>query len=366
MIINTTEVSKTVETIKNHVGDNAALIFIAEHCTININTLIKALNEANITFMGGVFPKLIHNNTVIEDGIVLSTIRNLEQIFLLKNISKKDYTVPTINFENSKDYSLLTFVDGLTSNISFFLEKLYENYGMKTNYIGGGAGSLTLEQKPCVFTKDGFFEDAAIIAVTKQTTNIGVKHGWNKVEGPFVVTKAEGNVIKEINWENPFSVYKKVIEKHANVTFNETNFFDLAKGYPFGILKEDAEYIVRDLIRVDDEGGLVCGVDVEENTLLDVLNGDNNTLINAAKEAASDSLKNAKKPNKSIIIDCISRILFLKDDFDKELTGITSTLTNSYPNISINGALTMGEISSYGEGFLELYNKTTVIGLFES
>jgi len=77
------------------------------------------------------------------------------------------------------------------------------------------------------------------------------------------------------------------------------------------------------------------------------------------------SANQSKNPKKAIIIDCISRMLFLDKDFDKELSIITSTLKTRYPDISIGGALTIGEISSYGEGFLEFYNKTIVVGLFE-
>ncbi|MFK7834105.1 MAG: FIST C-terminal domain-containing protein, partial [Winogradskyella sp.] len=102
-----------------------------------------------------------------------------------------------------------------------------------------------------------------------------------------------------------------------------------------------------------------------DNTLVDILNGSENSLIEAAKNAALESLKFAEKPRKAIIIDCISRILFLEDNFEKELNAITATIRDRFPDVSIGGALTLGEISSYGEGFLEFYNKTVVIGLFE-
>jgi len=180
---------------------------------------------------------------------------------------------------------------------------LYENYGMQTNYFGGGAGSLSLEQMPCVFSNDGVFQDAAVFALLRMESRIGVRHGWNKVDGPFIVTKAEGNIIKEINWKNPFEVYKQVVETHSNKQFNDDNFF------------------------------------------------------------AAESIKFAEKPRKAIIIDCISRILFLEDNFDKELNTITKTINDKFPDVTISGALTLGEISSYGEGFLEFYNKTVYLFL---
>jgi hypothetical protein len=147
--------------------------------------------------------------------------------------------------------------------------------------------------------------------------------------------------------------------------FTDDNFFEIAKGYPFGIVKDNAESVVRDPLMVNDNNELVCVGELETNTLVDILNGDKDSLIHAAKEATQNSINQTESPQKAIIIDCISRILFLDKDFHIELSAITSTLKEKYPNISIGGALTIGEISSYGEGFLEFYNKTVVVGLFE-
>ena len=182
---------------------------------------------------------------------------------------------------------------------------------------------------------------------------------------PVLQIDLDGNIIKEINWKNPFEVYKEIVEAHSGRQFTDDNFFDIAKGYPFGILKEDAECIVRDPLMVNENNELVCVGEVNDNMLVDILNGNTTSLIEAARHATSDSVNQASAPKKALIIDCISRILFLEEDFDRELTAITSTIHNAFPEVSIGGALTLGEISSYGEGFLEFYNKTTVVGLFE-
>lgn len=365
MLITTTNINEIVNSISNHVNSNAALISVGEHTDIDVNELIHALNKIDLQFMGGIFPKVIHGNSILEKGIVINTLNEVESLFVVENISSKNYNIPIIDFNQGVDYSLFTYVDGLTSNISHYLGQLYENYGMQTNYFGGGAGSLSLVQQPCVFSNSGLYQDAAVVCVMRMASRIGVRHGWNKVDGPFIVTKAEGNVIKEINWKNPFEIYKEVVEKHSGRIFTDDNFFDIAKGYPFGILKEDAECVVRDPLMTNENGELVCVGELEDNMVVDILNGDESSLITAAKTATKDSIKQATAPRKAILIDCISRILFLEDNFDKELNSITETITSEFPNVSIGGALTLGEISSYGEGFLEFYNKTIVVGLFE-
>ena len=69
----------------------------------------------------------------------------------------------------------------------------------------------------------------------------------------------------------------------------------------------------------------------------------------------------------SIIIDCISRTLFLEEEFPKELAAITEAMPNSDGKETLpQGVLSLGEISSGGDGYLEFYNKTLVVGILTS
>ena len=365
MLITLENPTEIAQSIKSFVENDAALISIGEETVIDIKSLIKSLNKQEISFIGGIFPMIICNNDVHKKGIIVNRLRNVIHLSTIKNICSKNYAITPINFNLNSHYSLITYVDGLTHNISDFLSELYENYGMKTTYLGGGAGSFSLKQKPCVFSKDGFYEDAAVVCVCKTKSSIGVKHGWEKLEGPFTVTKANQNTIEEINWENPFSIYKEVVEADSGCKFKKDNFFDLANGYPLGIIKEDNEHIIRDPLHIHDDQFLVCVGQVEENNMIDIMKGENDSLINAAKIATQEVVEQAENPKNAIIIDCISRILFLQDDFKFELKNVSQTIQNKFPNLEVCGAMTLGEISSYGNGYIEFYNKTIVVGLFE-
>ena len=110
---------------------------------------------------------------------------------------------------------------------------------------------------------------------------------------------------------------------------------------------------------------MVCVGEVPENVALNILKGSNSSLISAAKSAVDQSIRKSNGNfNKAIIIDCISRILFLEDDITKEMSVISESIKQSQKDVKIKGALTLGEISSYGNGFLEFFNKTIVIGVF--
>ena len=76
------------------------------------------------------------------------------------------------------------------------------------------------------------------------------------------------------------------------------------------------------------------------------------------------SFENRKKtsPTIALIIDCITRALFLEDRFEDELKIIE---TKAGTGVLLFGFLSLGEIASKGDKYIELYNKTVVIGMGE-
>ncbi|WP_459209474.1 FIST signal transduction protein [Aquimarina rhabdastrellae] len=360
----TTDISTLITEITSYSNQHMVMLSIAEATSIDITELINVLNQKGIAFIGGIFPRIIHQNTLYDTGIVITQLHHAIESHIIKNLHQNDFVIPNIELKKEESYCMLTFVDGLTSNISLYLSELYRHFGNQTSYFGGGAGSLSLQQQPCVFNHEGIFMDAAVLCVIKNQIEIGVKHGWQKIDGPIVATKTHKNIIQEINWMNAFEVYQELLKKDTDKQINEQNFFDIAKGYPFGIVKQNSECVVRDPIATNEKGELICVGEVPENTILDVLKGENDSLIKSAKEATQLALNASHNPSHAFIIDCISRVLFLEDDFDTELNAIHQALVKTPSITQINGALTLGEISSYN-GYLEFFNKTIVIGLLK-
>ncbi|NQX77999.1 FIST C-terminal domain-containing protein [Gilvibacter sp.] len=345
--------------------DTLFVIKVAENTQLDIPGLIQDLNGTSAQYIGGIFPKLIYDGELLDEGVIVTVLTGLQQIHVVEGLASGSYELEKHPVALDSDFCVFTFVDGLASGISGFLSELYRSYGSEIRYFGGGAGSLSLQQAPCLFSRDGFLQDAAVYCLLKKTTYLGVKHGWEKLGGPFIATKTNANVVEEINWQPAFETYREIVEADCEYSFDDKPFFDISKGYPFGMVREGSECVVRDPIAVNDQGHLICVGEVPENTFLDILKGKNDQLIEAAKQAAKEAADQVNSPAAAIIIDCISRVLFLDDHFEKEVSAVNMALEEKGIKPTLRGALTLGEISSFGEGFIEFFNKTTVVGLFE-
>lgn len=346
----------------------ALLLLIGEKSPINVDELIKQLSKENLIFIGAVFPSIISGDIHSDSGVVLQTLPILGLPYLIRDLDKS-LTLPA--FEDELDASeemqltAIIWIDGLTRQISSFLAELYSTLGNSVRYLGGGAGSLSLEQRPCLFTQEGYFQDAAIVLFSPLEIQLGVRHGWQRLHGPLPATKTCDTAIAELSWRNAFEVYQGVVDSDSQQTLTQQNFFDIAKAYPFGIFKEGQEDIVRDPILVSDSGDLICVGDVPENALLYILKGNKYSLISSAHQAATEAVQGVQgRIQRFLVIDCISRVLFLGDRFSEELAAFRKQLLSQDSEIAVEGVLTLGEISSYGEGFLEFFNKTIVVGAF--
>lgn len=339
-------------------------MMVAEKEEDNINSMIKALNNEGYTFFGGVFIGLLSDTNVYKEGVIVQKFKTCHKPIVINNLSNNNFKLPVSEYvlNKQKDSTAIVLVDGLSSNISKFLSKLFNNFGDTVNYIGGGCGSISFKQKPCLFSNDGFVEDAAIVTIVNTQSILGAKHGWNKIGSHFIATKTEKNIVKEINWQNAFSVYKNVVEKDSEKEINKENFFEIAKSYPFGIGRKNEEYIVRDPIKVTDKGELICVGEMPENTEIVILNGNVKSLICAAKETVKEWNSEDLNINYVLVFDCISRYIFLEDNFKDEISVVTEKIAKINPELLLEGVLSLGEISSH-KGYLNFFNKTIVVGL---
>lgn len=346
--------------------DDGCINFLAvgEKSSVDLLQLIAAANERNFKIAGGIFPMVIFDDRHLEDGIILKKLSSSGESFVIQEIKRDTYRYHLPDLGPNVQ-SCIVLLDGLMENVSGFLDCLYEKYWNKIHYVGAGAGSLSLSQKDCIFNNEGIFKNAALLIMSEREVSLGVNHGWDKVAGPYIANKTDGKKIIELNWRPAFDVYKEALEEFAGVAITKDNFFSISKGHPFGIYRSGQEDIVRDPLIVDEDGSIVCIGHISQNVALNILSGNNEKLVESASIAAQKSFGRLTDPNEIFVVDCISRVLYLGDDFKNELGAVKNQLSDKKREIAVEGVLSLGEISSGKGGYLEFYNKTIVVSAFQ-
>ncbi|HNX74340.1 MAG TPA: FIST N-terminal domain-containing protein [Candidatus Rifleibacterium sp.] len=360
------------EAWNNHAKNPAIKSLMILACDANnweapqIDPWLKALP---IPVFGGIFPQVIYDRKNFATGTLLIGLEVVPEIICVKGLSDPEsvFDEQLIPFadrwedpETPGGETFVVFVDGLSKRIAALIQSMFFCFGLHRNFIGGGAGSLSFQQKPCLITPEGLLENAAVVAKLPIACGTGVAHGWQAISNGMKVTEAEGNVLKTLDWQPAFQVYRELVELHSGQTFTDNNFFEIARSYPFGITRLDTEVIVRDPLMKNASDGLVCVGEVPAGCFVRLLNGNPETLIAAASYARELAEKTGPCRSGSanaFIIDCVSRVLFLGGRISEELEAAAG-------QHRLFGALTLGEIANNGRDYLEFFNKTTVVGIF--
>lgn len=350
-----------IETILKHLSKNALnVLMVAEKSDFDVEILIQEANNRGIRIAGGIFPMILHDEKCLETGVIMKKLNSNSDTHIC-HVTEDEYDVNELPDLSDEINSCILFVDGFMPSIPRFLESLYEKYWNSVDFFGAGCGSINFESSPCIFSNEGLFQDAALLISVSTNMNFGVKHGWEKVEGPVIANKTDKNKILELNWRPAFEVYKEIVENNSAHSFDNEDFYSIAKGYPFGIYKQEEEEIVRDILAVGENNEIICVTDINENVSLNILHGNKENLISCAGDASKCAFDGVEAED-FLIVDCISRVLFLGDDFSKELKSVKESVRTS--NSELEGVVSLGEISSVEGGILELYNKTIVVATF--
>lgn len=348
-------------------GKKSACIFSTTQNEYDATQLGAYLTVCPMTIFGGVFTNIIHSGAVSKQGFVIAAYDTDFSVSVFADLDKEidnaDFLSGHPTLINNQRFLIL--IDGLSPQVDNFIHTLYQNLGSGISVIGGGAGSLDFIQKPCLFSNQGMLENAALVITLPDVLTTATGHGWEIADGPYLVTESKQHKLITMNYQPAFEVYSEVVNGLSGEKITEKNFFEIAKYFPLGIAEIGDSLLVRDPI-VCDEQTITCVGDLPTNSTVYVLRADSEKLIDGAQTAANEMIhsyctEQKQDPHSVMLFDCVSRLMYLGDQFNDELNAVSNTIPK---NSSTIGALSLGELSNSQGGPIQLLNKSFVSGCF--
>jgi hypothetical protein len=204
-----------------------------------------------------------------------------------------------------------------------------------------------------------------IVAIAFGGKHLRVSHGsmggWEMFGPERTVTRSQSNQLFELNGENALDIYRKYLGRYAEDLPGSALLFPLSVK-----LADRDQSLVRTILSIDNESkSMVFAGDVPEGSRVRLMKANFDKLINAASEAAGQTLKNAgsAEPKLALLISCVGRRLVLNARTGEEVEAVRDALGGK---TLLTGFYSYGEISPLSRNMnCELHNQTMTITTFD-
>jgi hypothetical protein len=238
---------------------------------------------------------------------------------------------------------LLLLTDGLTRDQREIARGAYEVTTAVIPFVGGAAADNLTWNNTHTFG-DGRVLSRAIVAVwinSERPMGVSVDHGWRPAGKPMLVTRAEGTVVHELDGTPALAAY--LAEQGGSLERTDVEFFRKVMSNPVGLPNARGRYDVRQLHAfLPEGGGINFNTGVSEQSILQVMSTDDDALIEGARRAAEDAVRQLTgKARLALVFSCGSRVPLLGDRIRDEVTAISSALDG----VPVCGFYTFGEFA---------------------
>jgi len=261
--------------------------------------------------------------------------------------------------QSLRHLSSVLLTDGLAGTGENLVNEMRERAGSMLEITGGAAGDEARFAKTCVAMGTEVASDAAAVlhVASAKPWGIGVNHGLRPSSKKMRVTRANGNVVREIDGAPAFDAYRQ----HAadrGVSLNRDNAGPYMIANEIGLLFFDKLLRARAPLSVTADGALTCAAAIPEGAMIAILDGEPTSMIDAAKSAAQEALEHldGSKAAGVLLFDCVCRGMILRHEFQKEIDAVRSV----FGDVPVAGFLTYGEIARY-RGRLEGWHNATAV-----
>lgn len=259
--------------------------------------------------------------------------------------------------------ALLIFSDGLSVNGTSLLHGVHSVVGPEVVVTGGLAGDGTRFARTWVL-HGGAPRTGQVVAVGLYGETVGVSHGsrggWDPFGPERIVTRAEANVLFELDGRPALSLYKTYLGERASGLPSTALLFPLALR-----VGREGETVVRTILAVDEaKESMTFAGDVPVDSVVQLMRANVDRLVDGAATASREAGAPGSKAV-TLAISCVGRRIVLGERTEEEIDGALEAVADGDVLV---GFYSYGEISPLGRGCCGvLHNQTmTVTRLWEA
>ena len=184
--------------------------------------------------------------------------------------------------------------------------------------------------------------------------------GWQPFGPLRNITRAEGNVLYELDGRSALDLYKTYLGDHADQLPGSALLFPIVVTEAQG-----GEGVVRTVLSVDEqEKSMTFAGDIPQGGTAQLMKTNVDDLVDGATDAAQGSLAGLgeKSPDLALLVSCVGRKLVMKQRIEEEVEAIREVFG---AGTTIAGFYSYGELCPFSQGEeCRLHNQTMTITAF--
>lgn len=259
--------------------------------------------------------------------------------------------------------AIFIFGPGSEVNGSALVDGVMSGAGSKI-FLGGGLAADGLDFKETYTLCGEAIHAHALVGIALYGQDLllsnGSEGGWRPFGPARKVTKADHNVLLELDGKPALRLYKQYLGERAR----ELPASGLS--YPFAVLRPDrtTSGMIRSTLAIDPvREALILAGDVKEGVQVCLMHADTDALTQGAAQAAAEALRThpggEQESGCVMAVSCVGRKYVYGFDVDEEVEAVVDSFL---PNTPVCGFYSYGEIfTNMATGVPEFRNQTVTI-----
>ncbi len=326
-----------------------------------VSELLNHLSSVSLEVIGCSTAGSIFNDEIVEDSTILMLLDLPKSLFEIQNFSFSECENEFHASEKIAEHALQSFSNpgviffssGLSRDGAQVVEGLKSKLRLNAGIFGGLAGDGTRFERTLSFTKNQIHEDG-IVALILDEDKIQIDgravSGWEGLGRKNVMTKANGNILYEIDNKPALEVFNKFFNTNVGI---ETVPWE----YPLEIINEkNGTTKLRSILQLNSEdNSLVLAGGVDEGDVFKFCNPPTFQEVDNSINNFQEFSKTVEDAEALIMVSCKARHTAFGPILQDEIKGI-----RSHWNLPMAGMLAYGEIGkSRNSVACDFHNATT-------